>query len=184
MTGAESADAGTLSVAGRIVSHMDPATSRGLGIAAIYQQPSLFPHLTVAENIAMAFETGGAWRRVDWNRGGVEARDLLARIGADIDPDRLVETLSMPEQQLVEIAKALGCDARVLIMDEPTASLPDRGSRDAASRWYAGSARRVSASSTFRTGSTKCSPSPIASRCCATARQLPRSPPMPPTERV
>jgi rhamnose transport system ATP-binding protein len=126
MTGAETADAGTLSVAGRIVSHMDPATSRGLGVAAIYQQPSLFPHLTVAENIAMAFETGGAWRRVDWNRRRREASRLLARIGAEIDPERLVDTLSMPEQQLVEIAKALGCDARVLIMDEPTASLPDR----------------------------------------------------------
>jgi rhamnose transport system ATP-binding protein len=126
VTGAEKADAGTLAVGGRIVSHMDPATSRGLGIAVIYQQPSLFPHLTVAENIATAFEKGGAWRRVSWSGRRRRAAELLERIGADIEPARLVETLSMPEQQLVEIAKAIGCDARVLIMDEPTASLPDR----------------------------------------------------------
>src|SRR5687767_9384989 len=66
VTGAETADAGTLSVAGAPVRHMDPATSRALGIAAIYQQPSLFPDLTVAENIALALERGHAWRPIDW----------------------------------------------------------------------------------------------------------------------
>jgi rhamnose transport system ATP-binding protein len=126
MTGAEKADAGELAVGGRLVSHMDPATSRALGIAAIYQQPSLFPHLTVAENVALAFEQAGAWHRIRWNRRRRQTVELLERIGAEIDPDRPVETLTMPEQQLVEIAKALGCDATILIMDEPTSSLPDR----------------------------------------------------------
>ena len=126
MTGAETADSGTLVVAGRVVSHMDPATSRSLGIAAIYQQPSLFPHLTVTENIAVALESGGVWRRVDWRARRRRAAELLDRVGASVDPDRLVETLSMPEQQMVEIAKAIGADAKVLIMDEPTASLTDR----------------------------------------------------------
>ena len=97
-----------------------------LGIAAIYQQPSLFPHLTVAENIALALESGGPWRRLDWTRRRARAAELLERIGASIDPDRLVETLSMPEQQIVEIAKAIGADARIVIMDEPTASLTER----------------------------------------------------------
>jgi ABC-type sugar transport system ATPase subunit len=126
ITGAERPDAGTLSVAGRVVPHMDPATSRALGIAAIYQQPSLFPHLTVAENIALALETGGLWRRVDWSARDTTASTLLQRVGASIDPERLVETLTMPEQQIVEIAKAIGAEARILIMDEPTASLTDR----------------------------------------------------------
>lgn len=126
ITGAEPADSGTLRVAGHVVPHMDPATSRALGIAAIYQQPSLFPHLTVAENIALALESGGVWRRVDWEARNATAAALLERIGASIDPERLVETLSMPEQQIVEIAKAIGADARVVIMDEPTASLTDR----------------------------------------------------------
>ena len=125
MTGAVPADSGTLTVAGRPVPVMSPATSRALGIAAIYQQPALFPHLTVAENIAFALEPGGIWRRVDWSRRRTEAQDLLTRVGAGIDADRRVDTLSMPEQQLVEIAKAVGSAATVLIMDEPTASLSE-----------------------------------------------------------
>src|SRR5262245_43635664 len=104
---------------------MDPAHSRTLGIRAIYQQPSLFPHLTVAENVALALESGAAWRRVDWEARRQTAVALLDRIGAPLDPERLVESLSMPEQQIVEIAKAIGAHAKVLIMDEPTASLSD-----------------------------------------------------------
>lgn len=126
ITGAEVPDSGTLTVHGRPVTSMDPGLSRTLGIAAIYQQPSLFPDLTVAENIAMALEAGGVWRRLDWTARTRQAAELLTRIGASIDPARLVDTLSMPEQQMVEIAKAIGADARVVIMDEPTASLTER----------------------------------------------------------
>jgi rhamnose transport system ATP-binding protein len=139
MTGAVAADSGKLSVDDQPVPVMNPATSRALGIAAIYQQPALFPHLTVAENIAFALEAGAAWRgpqrgsrvgvpwrRIDWTRRRRDADELLQRVGADIDADRLVDTLSMPEQQLVEIAKAIGSNARILIMDEPTASLSER----------------------------------------------------------
>jgi rhamnose transport system ATP-binding protein len=126
ITGAETPDRGELVVNGHVVPSMDPGRSRALGIAAIYQQPSLFPDLTVAENIAMALETGGAWRRLDWAARQRQSAELLGRIGASIDPARLVETLSMPEQQIVEIAKAIGADAKVVIMDEPTASLTER----------------------------------------------------------
>jgi rhamnose transport system ATP-binding protein len=126
MTGAVAADSGSIEVAGRRVTHLDPHMARALGVAAIYQQPALFPHLTVAENIALTLESASVWRRVDWNARRRRARELLDRVGARIDPDRLVETLSMPEQQIVEIARAIGADARVVIMDEPTASLADR----------------------------------------------------------
>ena len=126
ITGAVAPDSGSLSVSGRAVPHMLPALSRALGIAAIYQQPALFPHLTVAENIALARERAPDWRRVDWKRRRRQATDVLERVGAPIDPDRLVDTLSMPEQQLLEIARATGTDARMLIMDEPTASLSER----------------------------------------------------------
>ena len=126
MTGAVTPDSGTLNIAGREVAAMTPAAARALGVGAIYQQPSLFPHLTIAENIAIAMEPRGAWRRVDWGRRRRDAVTLLERVGAELHPDRVVETLSMPEQQLVEIAKAVGRDVRVLIMDEPTASLNDR----------------------------------------------------------
>ena len=126
ITGAVAADSGTLMFAGREVVHNNPALARSLGIAAIYQQPSLFPHLSVAENIALALESGGPWRRVDWKTRQQQASDLIVRAGGSIDPARPAATLSMPEQQIVEIAKAIGAGARVLIMDEPTASLTDR----------------------------------------------------------
>jgi rhamnose transport system ATP-binding protein len=126
MTGAVSADSGTLSIGGHVVVQNNPSIARSLGVAAIYQQPSLFPHLTVAENIALSLEEGGAWRRVDWKARRERARVLIERAGASIDSERLVSTLSMPEQQIVEIAKAIGANARILIMDEPTASLTDR----------------------------------------------------------
>jgi rhamnose transport system ATP-binding protein len=129
ITGAVKPDAGSISVRGEHVLQMDPRLSKALGIAAIYQQPSLFPDLTVAENIALALETGGAWRTLDWKARSRRASQLLERAGASgtsIGPERLVSTLSMPEQQLVEIAKAIGADARIVIMDEPTASLTER----------------------------------------------------------
>jgi len=126
MTGAVAADSGTLAVDSRIVAHNTPSIARSLGIAAIYQQPSLFPHLSVAENIALALEEAHPWRRVDWKARRERARRLLALAGASINPERLVSSLSMPEQQIVEIAKAIGANARILIMDEPTASLTDR----------------------------------------------------------
>ena len=125
VTGAETPDSGTLIVSGRTLRRLDPASARAMGIAAIYQQPTLFPDLSVAENIALALETAGVWRRVDWAARMRKAADLLARAGASIDPARRAETLSLPEQQLVEIAKAIGADARILVMDEPTSALTD-----------------------------------------------------------
>src|ERR1044071_4067175 len=126
MTGALAPDSGTLSVDGHTVAHNSPAIARSLGIAVVYQQPALFADLTVAENIALSLESGGLWRKVDWQQRAARAKELLARAGCDIRPDRLVATLSMPEQQIVEIAKAIGARAKVLILDEPTASLTVR----------------------------------------------------------
>ena len=126
VTGAVAPDSGTLRIAGRFVEHHNPTQAHALGIAAVYQQPALFPDLTVAENIALAIESGGPWRRIDWKARDRAAREALARAGADIHPDARVSTLSMPEQQIVEIAKAIGAHSKILILDEPTASLTDR----------------------------------------------------------
>ncbi len=126
ITGAHIPDTGTIEIQGQAVADLDPETSRDLGIAAIYQQPALFGELTVAENIAIGLEGRSAWRRVSWAGRRARARDLLERIGAAIDPLSEVNKLSMPEQQLVEIARALGARARIVIMDEPTASLADK----------------------------------------------------------
>ena len=125
ITGAHLADEGRIRVLGRSMSGLDPVGARALGIAAIYQQPALFPHLTVAENIAIGLEPTGAWRSIDWSRRRGRAAKLLEKVGAKIDPRAQVDSLSMPEQQLVEIARALGAEARILIMDEPTASLSE-----------------------------------------------------------
>jgi rhamnose transport system ATP-binding protein len=126
VTGAETPDSGTLTIGERTVAALDPATARSLGVAAIFQHPTLFPGLTVAENIALPLDGGRSFRRVDWTARRRLASRLLEQIGAAIDPDRDVDGLSMPERQLVEIAKALGANARILIMDEPTASLTAR----------------------------------------------------------
>jgi rhamnose transport system ATP-binding protein len=126
VTGAVAPDSGTLRIAGRVVEHHNPTQAHALGIAVVYQQPALFPDLTVAENIALGLESGGLWRRIDWKARARAAREALARAGAEIHPDARVSTLSMPEQQIVEIAKAIGAPAKILILDEPTASLTDR----------------------------------------------------------
>lgn len=123
ITGAHQPDGGTISVAGETVSHLTPASARARGIACVYQQPALFPDLTVAENIGLRLDQPAALRRVDWAGRRAHAIELLHRIGAAIAPDAEVSALSMPEQQLVEIACALATGAKVVVMDEPTASL-------------------------------------------------------------
>jgi rhamnose transport system ATP-binding protein len=123
ITGAHPPDGGTIDINGQRVAHLTPATAHKLGIACIYQQPALFPDLTVAENIGLRLEKVRPLARVNWAGRRQRAVELLHRIGADISPDAEVRSLSMPEQQLVEIACALGAGARIVIMDEPTASL-------------------------------------------------------------
>lgn len=126
ITGAIEVDAGSIAVRGRPIERNNPNVSRALGIAAIYQQPALFPHLTVAENIALPLEMAGSRRTVDWKSRNLRATSLVEGLGASIDPRRLAGTLSMADQQIVEIAKAVGAEAKILLMDEPTAVLTER----------------------------------------------------------
>jgi rhamnose transport system ATP-binding protein len=125
MTGAIRADSGTVSIAGQAVDRPDPTRMRALGVAPIYQQPALLPDLSVAENLAFGLERGRAFRRIDWTARRARATELLARVGVALDLDRPAGTLRMAEQQLVEIARALGTKATVLLLDEPTAALTD-----------------------------------------------------------
>ena len=126
ITGILRPDSGRLTIQGNDVHDNTPQYARSLGVAAIYQQPVLFPHLTVAENIALPLESAKPRWRIDWKRRYADARDLLLRMGISLDPRRLAGSLSMAEQQIVEIAKAIGSHARILLMDEPTALLTDR----------------------------------------------------------
>jgi rhamnose transport system ATP-binding protein len=125
-SGALAPDSGTIEIRGHTCNHLTPARTRQLGITCIYQQPALFPDLSVAENIKMRLEPMHTLRRINWQIQREQARGLLQRVGTNISPDTLVRELSMPQQQLVEIACALGANASIVIMDEPTASLTQR----------------------------------------------------------
>jgi rhamnose transport system ATP-binding protein len=92
-------------------------------IAVIYQEPTLFPDLSVTENIFMGRQPRRSGRRIDRPSMYAEAEQLFARLGVNIDPRRPAQGLSIADQQIIEIAKAISLDARVLIMDEPTAAL-------------------------------------------------------------
>jgi rhamnose transport system ATP-binding protein len=125
ITGAVTPDSGQIEVNGEVVANNSPRRAKALGIAAIYQEPSLFPELTVAENIALGLEQEGSGQLIDWTGRRRRAAQLLDEVGARIDVESEAGELTMPQQQLMEIARALGANARVLIMDEPTASLTE-----------------------------------------------------------
>ena len=125
LTGAVEPDSGRLEIEGKIIKENSPTLAKSLGVAAIYQQPALFPELSVAENIAFGQEKSGLFGRVDWKSRREKAKQLLAAVGAKIDAEVDAGSLSMPQQQLVEIARALGANAKILILDEPTASLSE-----------------------------------------------------------
>jgi rhamnose transport system ATP-binding protein len=124
LAGVHTPDAGSITVDGAPVRFTGPADARAAGIAVIYQEPTLFPDLSVAENIFVGRQPlRGKGRRIDTEAMRSRAEDLFGQLGVHLDPDRPARGLSIADQQLVEIAKALSFDARVLVMDEPTAAL-------------------------------------------------------------
>jgi rhamnose transport system ATP-binding protein len=121
MTGIHAPDAGTIEVAGEPVSLRSSADAQRHGIAAIYQEPAIFPDLSVAENIFIGHRRRGAVVR--WKSLYAEAEAILATLDARLDARTPAGALTVASQQAVEIAKAISLDVRVLIMDEPTAAL-------------------------------------------------------------
>jgi ribose transport system ATP-binding protein len=115
---------GTIEVDGKPVRFRNPRYAQRLGIAMVHQEFALAPHLSIADNLALGREQSRAGLIV---RGSEKqrARELLERVRVDINPSRRVSTLSVADQQRVEIAKALAVDAKVVIMDEPTATLTE-----------------------------------------------------------
>lgn len=131
LTGVFTPDAGEVRLDGRRVTFRSPADAQRHGIACIYQEYALFPDLTVAENILLRRPPAwGRWGFARLDRAAMrrQARDLLAELAIDLDPDMPVGQLSSGEKKLVEVARALSRRARVLILDEPTASLEQRES--------------------------------------------------------
>ena len=122
LSGAQPADRGELTFFGERLKCENPLEARQSGIVTIYQEFSLIPPLTVAENIYLGREPRGLVG-IDYRRMRSGAREALARIGLSVDPMRLVSSLSVAEQQMVEIARALSLDSKLIIMDEPTAAL-------------------------------------------------------------
>ncbi|MEJ1154828.1 MULTISPECIES: sugar ABC transporter ATP-binding protein [Microbacterium] len=116
-------DAGELLLDGESVDFTSTAQSKSAGIAVIYQEPTLFPDLSVTENIFMGRQPVNRVGRIDRKAMRTEALEIFGRLGVGLDPDRVTEGLSIADQQIIEIAKAISLNARVLIMDEPTAAL-------------------------------------------------------------
>lgn len=131
ITGVYQPDAGQIFLDGVPVEIHSTADSQKLGIAAIYQHVTCYPDLSVTENIFIGHEKiGPLTRKIDWKDLHQRAAELLAQLDADFDPRALMGNLSVAQQQIVEIAKALSTNARIIIMDEPTAPLTARESED------------------------------------------------------
>jgi rhamnose transport system ATP-binding protein len=122
LAGIHAPDSGSIELAGEPVVLKGPAHARDLGIAVVHQEPRLFPDLSVAENVFMGHVPTGPFG-VDWRSMRRQAEAIFSGLDVRIDASAIVRGLSMADQQLIEIAKALSLDARVLILDEPTASL-------------------------------------------------------------
>jgi len=123
LTGVVQPDDGEIRVLGHPQRIGDPLAAHRLGIVAMYQEPTVFLDLTVAENVFAGRYPRGLLRTVDWRRMRREAGRILDDLGVDFGPDTPVRGLGVADRQLLEIAKALSASARLLIMDEPTAAL-------------------------------------------------------------
>jgi rhamnose transport system ATP-binding protein len=131
ITGVYKPDGGEIFIDGKEVTFKTPLDAQALGIAAIYQHVTCFPDLSVAENIFMGHElTCAPLGRIDWKTMNGRATELLEQLDAKFDSRTIMGTLSVAQQQIVEIAKALSANARIIIMDEPTAALSNRESED------------------------------------------------------
>ena len=124
LAGAVRRDEGRVTFDGRVVDFASPAESQAAGIAVIHQELATLPTMTVSENVCMGrMPTNGWW--IDRRAMHATTRELLDVVGLDVDPEGRMSDLSLSHQQLVEIAKALGAGARLLVMDEATASLTE-----------------------------------------------------------
>ncbi len=122
IAGVYAADQGVIKIEGQEVKPTDPRTAQGLGIALVHQELAFCPNMTVAENLLLAgFPTRAGF--MDWGKLREKARALLHEIGSDIDVDTQLAQLTTGQEQMVQIAGAVGVNARIIIFDEPTSSL-------------------------------------------------------------
>jgi ABC-type sugar transport system ATPase subunit len=122
LSGVYNKDSGRISLDGKEIEVHNPHQAQKMGITIIYQELNLMPNLSVAENIFIGREPN-RFRFVDWRELHRKTRELTTRLGLNVSPTALVRNLSVAEQQMVEIARALSVESRVIIMDEPTSAL-------------------------------------------------------------
>ncbi len=126
LSGAYVKDEGEITIDDNLIEIESPAHAQKLGIGIIYQEFNLNPYLSVAENIFLGREPTILPGIIDWKKIYRDAQDILDSLCVEIDAKQIVETLGVAMQQMVEVAKALSLNARILIMDEPTASLSNK----------------------------------------------------------
>jgi inositol transport system ATP-binding protein len=122
LSGAQPPDAGEIAFSGKPIDLQTPHDAQKLGIVTIYQELTLAPNLTIAENVFIGREPG-LRPFVSWRRLAAETKAIIRRLGLELDPMTLVRDLSVAEQQLVEIARGLSMASRLIVMDEPTSAL-------------------------------------------------------------
>ncbi|MGV3490526.1 MAG: sugar ABC transporter ATP-binding protein [Devosia sp.] len=125
LSGAQPPTSGRITFGGAEYKPANPNEAKRAGIVTIYQELSLIPTLTVAENIFIGRAPTGPIGLIDWGRMNEATRAIIGRVGLDIDPRTPVSALSVAEQQMVEIARALSLESRLIIMDEPTSALTE-----------------------------------------------------------
>ena len=123
ISGVHTPEEGSVAIAGREYTHLTPSAAIDAGVRVIYQDFSIFPNLSVMENIALGSEVAAGRRLVNRSRMREVAREAVAKIGFQVDLDELVGNLSVADKQLVAISRALMGDAKLIIMDEPTTAL-------------------------------------------------------------
>ena len=122
LSGAQQPDSGTIEFGGQSVTFVSPHDAQRRGIVTIYQEFTLTPNMTIAENVFIGREPGlGVF--VDWRKMASETRAITKRLGLELQPMSIVRGLSVAEQQMVEIARALSMKSRLIVMDEPTSAL-------------------------------------------------------------
>ena len=122
LSGAQQADVGNMMFAGLLIAPSTPHDAQEIGIATIYQEFTLAPNMTIAENVFLGREPGrGPF--VSWRRMAAQTKEATRQLGLDLRPTAVVRNLAVAEQQMVEIARALSMDSQLIVMDEPTSAL-------------------------------------------------------------
>jgi len=125
LSGSLSRDSGRIFIRGEEIKQLNPERSQALGMGMVYQEFSLVPGLSVAENIFLGRPLHNRFGLIDWPEIYKRTKDSLANLGVDIDPRAKVRDLSVAEQQLTEIARILAKEPQILLLDEPTSALSD-----------------------------------------------------------